>query len=490
MAFGRLPRGPLAILKDSWSGTEDLPLNLGKGVAEYLSDLRERFKSVEEFASEHMKKKQVQYTTHYNLRSQDKSFDVGEQVLILAPDSTASKTFSRWKGPAIIMVKKSPYSYIVDLDGTRMHIHANKLRKYHNRVTEVQCIIPQNVPLDAYSAIIYEQDVDFGDSIVPESVPPPTQVSLPSHRIDYQKLTHLTLEERAELLSLLDNFVDCFSDSPGFCSLVEHTIPLTSNFVPKRLPPYRIPLKLRSQVEQQLEELLKLRIIRHSKSPMASPVICVLKGKDGKGIVRLAIDYQCVNKFTVADAYPIPDLADIIQEVGKARLISTFDATKGYYQTPVKEEDRWLTAFICEFGLFEFSRTPFGVHSSGATFVRAIQQALQPIRQFTVSYVDDTSVYSDFWRQHVQHLENYLLQIRCSGFTLNLAKCNFASVSVKFVGHIICSGTRKPDPDKLSAVKNLLSPCDKSKYVKSPAYSLTLGNTFLILCSMHTVLQS
>jgi len=214
--------------------------------------------------------------------------------------------------------------------------------------------------------------------------------------------------------------------------LVEHTIPLSSNFVPKRLPPYRIPLKLRSQVEQQLGELLKLGIIRHSKSPMASPVICLLKGKDGKGGVRLAIDYRYVNKFTVADAYPVPDLADIIQEVGKARLISTFDTTKGYYQTPVKEEDRWLTAFICEFGLFEFTRTPFGMRSSGATFVRAIQQALQPVRQFTASYVDDMSVNSDFWRKHLQHLEKFQLQIRRSGFTLNLAKCNFAFAQVKF----------------------------------------------------------
>ena len=56
----------------------------------------------------------------------------------------------------------------------------------------------------------------------------------------------------------------------------------------------------------------------------------------------------------VADAYPLPDVADIVQEVGKAKYISTFDATKGYYQTAVREADRWLTAFICEFGLFEF----------------------------------------------------------------------------------------------------------------------------------------
>jgi len=60
----------------------------------------------------------------------------------------------------------------------------------------------------------------------------------------------------------------------------------------------------------------------HSKSPMASPVVCVLKGKDGKGGVCLAVDYRYVNRYTIPDAYPLPDVADIVQEVGKARFIT------------------------------------------------------------------------------------------------------------------------------------------------------------------------
>ena len=117
LAFGHLPRGPLAVLKDTWTGEEDPPLNLGKGVVEYLRELRERFSSAEHYASSHTAKKQSQYTTRYNLRSQDKVFSVGEQVLILVPDTTSCKTFSQWQGPASILVKKSPYSYTIELNG-------------------------------------------------------------------------------------------------------------------------------------------------------------------------------------------------------------------------------------------------------------------------------------------------------------------------------------------------------------------------------------
>lgn len=132
---------------------------------------------------------------------------------------------------------------------------------------------------------------------------------------------------------MLDKYCDCFSDAPGFCSLVKYETPLMDGFIPKRLPVYKIPVNLRTEVEHQIQELLNLGIISHSKSPMARPVVCVLKGKDGKGGVRLAVDNRYVYKYTVPDCYPIPDISDLIQVIGNASLISTFDATKGYYQT-------------------------------------------------------------------------------------------------------------------------------------------------------------
>ena len=80
LVFGRLPRGPLAIFRDAWIDAEEPPFNLGKSIAEYLKGLREQLASVESFAATHANAKQRQYCTQYNLRSRDKSFDIGEQV--------------------------------------------------------------------------------------------------------------------------------------------------------------------------------------------------------------------------------------------------------------------------------------------------------------------------------------------------------------------------------------------------------------------------
>ena len=55
------------------------------------------------------------YVDHYNKRAVDKHFTVGQQVIVLIPDST-KKMISRWQGPGTIIESKSPYSYLVELD--------------------------------------------------------------------------------------------------------------------------------------------------------------------------------------------------------------------------------------------------------------------------------------------------------------------------------------------------------------------------------------
>ena len=123
------------------------------------------------YATSHTEREQKRYVSHYNLRSQDKHFECGERVLILTPDSSSSRLFSKWTGPATVVEVRSPYSYTVELDGVRKHFHANKLRKFHTRVDSVECSSLLD-ELDRNSvntcAMVYNSDKEFGDiNVVP-----------------------------------------------------------------------------------------------------------------------------------------------------------------------------------------------------------------------------------------------------------------------------------------------------------------------------------
>ena len=146
----------------------------------------------------------------------------------------------------------------------------------------------------------------------------------------------------------------------------------------------------------------------------------------------MVYEYRFVNQYTVSDAFPIPDMEEVIQKVGAKRWIATFDCCSGYYQTPVREQDKWFTAFVCQGRLFEFNRTPFGMRNAGQTFVRAMQLIFRAMRQFADAYVDDCAVMSAEWYAHLMHLEKFLNTMKAEGITLKLKKCRFAQHNVKF----------------------------------------------------------
>ena len=80
-----------------------------------------------------------------------------------------------------------------------------------------------------------------------------------------------------------------FSDTPGLCTAVQHEIPIASDFRPKRLKAYRVPELYKPEVNRQIAELLRLGFIEPSTSPMASPIVCVLKDKYIKNGLRIAM---------------------------------------------------------------------------------------------------------------------------------------------------------------------------------------------------------
>ena len=129
LVFARLTRGPLSILKETWEGVVDSPLYLGKNTVEFLRDMQNKLETVRSYAQEHNAEAQQRRVSRYNLRAKEKQFVVGDSVLLLCPDSTASRTF-RWQGPGRVVEVRSPHSYVVDLNGTKHHVHANRLKRF------------------------------------------------------------------------------------------------------------------------------------------------------------------------------------------------------------------------------------------------------------------------------------------------------------------------------------------------------------------------
>ncbi len=241
----------------------------------------------------------------------------------------------------------------------------------------------------------------------------------------------------------------------GRTNCIKHRI-ITVDEIPVRKRAYKVSMEKQQFIESQVQELLDKGIIRPSTSPWASPVVVVQK-KDGGS--RFCVDYRGLNAKTHLDAYPMPQIQDILEPLHGATVFSTLDLKSGYWQLEMEADSINKTAFVTSTGLYEFLCLPFGLKNAAASFQRLMEQVLRKVKgKCCMVYIDDIVVYSKNISEHLQHLQQVVTCLHRAGLTLNLKKCNFIQKSLSFLGHIVTQEGVKTDPAKVSAVESFPIP--------------------------------
>lgn len=113
-----------------------------------------------------------------------------------------------------------------------------------------------------------------------------------------EKEKKLRPKQQEELTGLLSKFPEVFQEAYGLPPHrnIVHSIVFQEGTTPIIVCPYRYPHHHKSEIERQVEELLKQVIIRHSASPFSSTVILVKKKDDSW---RMCVDYRALNKATI-----------------------------------------------------------------------------------------------------------------------------------------------------------------------------------------------
>jgi hypothetical protein len=156
------------------------------------------------------------------------------------------------------------------------------------------------------------------------------------------------------------------------------------------------------KIKRQIQELLQKGHIRPSSSPCGSPIMLVHK-KDGTW--RLCINYRALNKITIWNRHPIPQTDDLLDQLKGEKYFSKIELKSGYHQVPIEPSDVWKTSFKSKEGLFEWLVMPFRLTNAPATFMRLMDDILQPFtNSFVVVYLDDILIFSQTWEEHLHHI--------------------------------------------------------------------------------------
>lgn len=270
------------------------------------------------------------------------------------------------------------------------------------------------------------------------------------------RLDHTNDEERNKIYNLCKDYKDIFycDQLPlTFTNQVKHQI-RTKNEDPIYVKQYRQSPAQAEEINRQVNKLLSEDIIQESHSPWSAPVHLVPKKMDASGEVkyRMVIDYRRLNDITIDDKYPLPNINDLLDKLGKSTYFSTIDLASGYHQIEVEKADRQKTAFTAN-GHYEFKRMPFGLKTAPATFQRTMDNVLRGLQGLhCMVYLDDVIVFSTSLEEHIRKLRLIFDRLRLNNLKIQLDKTEFLRKEVLYLGHVITEHGLKPNNDKIEAV--------------------------------------
>ncbi|XP_050704321.1 uncharacterized protein LOC126989756 [Eriocheir sinensis] len=287
LLYGRTVRGPLTVLKDLW---EDRDLKEEERTSlQYVIKLREKLTECAQLAAREADVSTAKYKSYFDLRSQDRQFKPGDEVLVLLPDST-KKFLVSWRGPFKVLERRNKVDYLVDDPRGPKLYHANLLKRYHRRAQVNFAYVKDDTsaPDDDCSPTgpLEAEDPD-------DLVPCPLVCSVPDSALNPALDINKSLEwnQRSSLEDVLSTFKDVFSETPGCTNTLQHDIILTTT---KRVltKKYPVPIHLRPYFEKEVNNLLQLGIIQPSSSPADGETIQVSSKCSNDILLRWALQLQ------------------------------------------------------------------------------------------------------------------------------------------------------------------------------------------------------
>lgn len=189
------------------------------------------------------------------------------------------------------------------------------------------------------------------------------------------------------------------------------------------------------ELKMKLQELMDKKYIRVSLSPLGEHMLFV---KKNDGTLGICINYRHLNKVTIKNKYPLPQIDDLFDQMKDPKIFSKNELRSRYHQVHIKYEYIHKISFKIWYGNYEFIIVPFNLTNVPSTFMCLMNSFFnQYLDKFMFVFLDDILIYSNNEVEHKGHMRLVLQVLRYHQLYFKFIKCDFYQSKVQYLGHII-----------------------------------------------------
>ena len=147
------------------------------------------------------------------------------------------------------------------------------------------------------------------------------------------------------------------------------------NVTPVPHSPCRVPVALQKDTKKKIIELEEKGIITKAVEPSE----WISQHGGGRQTWKIGICLHPKDLNQAIQHHPVsklPTLGELLPELSKARIFSSFDAKDGFYQVSLDEESSKLTTFWTPLGRYRYLRMLFGISPAPEVFESKLQKCL------------------------------------------------------------------------------------------------------------------
>ena len=127
--------------------------------------------------------------------------------------------------------------------------------------------------------------------------------------------------------------------------------------------------------------------------------------------------YRKVNSVTKTDSFPVLRMDDCINNIGQAKYATKFNLLKGFWQIPLMDRAKEISAFVTPDGLYQYKVMPFGMKNWPATFQHLINMIITGLDNCK-AYIDDAIIYSEEWDQQIKTIREFFERLSKAKLTI------------------------------------------------------------------------